>query len=98
MRSLEAKLQSDIISWLKINDCYVIKVRAAPGVPVGCPDIIALCRGKWLAIEVKADEHAKFQPGQKSTLQYLKSGNTFVYVAYPESWPMIKEEIVANFL
>ena len=95
---MESKLQTEIVKWLKINDCYVIKTRPGAGTPVGCPDIIALCRQKWLAIEVKADEHAKFQPGQKTTLQHLKSGNTFVYVANPDNWPAIKAEIIADFL
>lgn len=96
--ALESKLQSDIISWLKINGVYVIKVRAAPGVPVGCPDIIGLYRDKWLAIECKADEKATFQPGQKLTLQTMQKSNPFVYVAYPENWPIIKAELAANFL
>lgn len=96
--AIESKLQSDIISWLKINGVYVIKAKAGPGVPVGCPDIIGLYRNKWLAIEVKADERAPFQPGQKLTLQSLKLGNNFIYVAYPENWPMIKEELAAVFL
>lgn len=76
----------------------MIKTRVAPGVPVGCPDIIALYGTKWLAIEVKADEKSKFQPGQQDTLQRLRKCNTFVYVAYPENWSSIKEQIVAQFL
>lgn len=95
---MESKLQSEIIKWLKINDCYVIKVRAAPGVPVGCPDIVALCQQKWAVIEVKASDTAKFQEGQKATLQRLKYGNEFVYVATPETWPQIKDELIAKFL
>lgn len=96
--ALESKLQSDIISWLKINGVYVIKAKAGPGVPVGCPDVIGLYRNKWLAIECKVDDKAPFQPGQKLTLQTMKKSNTFVYVATPENWPMIKEELASIFL
>lgn len=93
----ESKLQSDIISWLKINKVYVIKAKAGPGTPVGCPDVIGLYQNKWLALEVKASETAAFQTGQKWTLQQLKEGNDFVFVVYPENWQTVKEELLANF-
>lgn len=93
----EVKLQSKIISWLKDNGCYVIKTRVLPGVPVGCPDIIALYKDRWLAIEVKADDKAKFRVGQKATLSHLRNTNKFVYVAYPKNWDSIRDEIVAQF-
>lgn len=94
----EAKLQSNIISWLRANGVYVIKTRVLPGVPVGCPDIIGLYMDRWIAIEVKKGPNAPFRPGQQPTLQHLKKGNTFVYVAHPENWEIIKSEIVAQFL
>lgn len=94
----EAQLQSKIISWLKDNGCYVIKTRVLPGVPVGCPDIIALYKNRWMVIEVKARPNAPFRQGQKATLSYLRNGNQFVYVAHPENWDMVRDEIVAQFL
>lgn len=94
---MESKLQSEIIAWLKINKVYVVKTKPGPGTPVGCPDILGLYHGRWLAIEVKASETAKFQPGQKYTLQMLKENNSFVYVVYPENWEMVKEELRAGF-
>lgn len=93
----ESKLQSDIISWLKINKVYVIKTKPGPGTPVGCPDVIDLYKDRWIAIEVKSSEAASFQSGQKLTLQTLKSGNEFVFVVYPENWQIVKENIIANF-
>lgn len=94
---MESKLQSEIIKWLKINKVYVFKTKPGPGTPVGCPDIIGLFGEKWLAIEVKAAENSKFQTGQKATLQMLREGNKWVFVAYPENWQLIKEEILATF-
>lgn len=94
---MEAKLQKKIIDWLKANGVYVVKTRVLPGVPVGCPDIIGLYRDRWLVIEVKATAHSSFRPGQQATLQHLKKGNKFVYVAYPGNWPLIKEELSATF-
>ena len=95
---MESKLQSEIISWLKINQVYVVKTKPGPGTPVGCPDIIGLYRSRWLVIEVKASSTAPFQPGQKQTLQRFKESNEFVYVAYPEIWPEVKAELINSFL
>jgi Holliday junction resolvase len=95
---MEAKLQSKIIRWLKDQGFYVIKTRPGPGMPVGCPDIIALYDNRWLAIEVKADIKSSFRVGQLQTLQHLKQDNRFVYVANPENWPGIRDEILAQFV
>jgi Holliday junction resolvase len=101
---MEAKLQSKIIEWLKANGVYVIKTRVLPGVPVGCPDIIGLYGDRFLVIEVKAKPNASFRAGQQETLRLLRDGaksahcgNKFVYVACPENWPVIKQEITAQF-
>lgn len=95
---MEKKLQSKIIKFLKEQGCYVIKTQAGPGVPVGCPDIIALYKRYWIAIEVKASAAAPFQMGQQMTLQRLEQANSFVYIAFPENWETIKSDLIARFL
>lgn len=94
---MEKKFQSNIIKWLKDQGAYVVKTRAAPGVPVGCPDILFFYKGRWGAIEVKSSEKAPFQPGQQATLRYLRAGNEFIYVAYPEIIDLIFNELEARF-
>ena len=94
---MEAKLQGEIIKWLRINSVYVIKTRPGAGTPVGCPDIIGVLRTHWLAMEVKASLTAKFQVGQKLTLQNLKKDNKWVYMVCPENWPLVKEDLLASF-
>jgi hypothetical protein len=94
---MESKLQSKIIRWLKDQGAYVIKPKAGPGVPTGCPDVLFFFEERWGCIEVKASSYAAFQTGQQATLHHLRSGNPFVYIATPESWPSIKNEIIANF-
>lgn len=95
---MEAKLQKKIIEWLKANGVYIIKTRVLPGVPVGCPDIIGLYKDRWLTIEVKRAYNAPFRPGQKPTIEHLRKGNDFVYVAHPDNWAEIKDEIAKHFL
>ena len=94
---METKLQTDIIRWLKSKGAYVIKPRGGPGIPVGCPDIIFLFEGAWAAIEVKASAKAPFRLGQQPTLKKLKEWCPFVYVAYPENWPIIRSELTGRF-
>lgn len=94
---MEKKLQSEIIKWLKSMGAYVIKVRAAPGVPVGCPDVIALYQDRWCVIEVKADENSRMQPGQQATLDWLGGQNPYVYKCWPEIWPIIKSQLQRDF-
>lgn len=67
----EQSLQSKFIKFLKSKGCYVIKTQAGPGVPKGCPDVIALYEGAWLAAEMKATKRSKYQPGQKETIAKL---------------------------
>lgn len=94
---MEAKLQTEIIRWLKKNGAYVLKTRPMPGIPVGCPDIIFFYEGAWGAIECKAASNSPFRPGQKATLGRLGTWSPFVYVAWPACWPVIKAELEARF-
>lgn len=89
----ESQLQTKIIRWLKDHGCYVIKTQPQPGIPSGCPDVIALYRDIWIAIEVKALSTSSFQVGQQVTLERLRKGNYFVYVAHPDNWEEIQQDI-----
>lgn len=94
---IEAKLQSEIIKWLKSRGAYVIKNRAGPGVPVGCPDIVFFYKANWGVIEVKASEKSRYRPAQADTILKLSLWSPFVYRADPVTWSMIKAELVALF-
>lgn len=94
---MERKLQSAIIKWLKAKGAYVIKTRPGAGTPVGCPDILFLFKGSWGAIEVKASDSAKWQPGQEATVRHLRAWNEFVFKCYPENWPVVKSQLSRQF-
>lgn len=95
--SKESNLQSKIASYLRRKGCYVLVTTPGPGVPTGCPDIIALAGTEWIAIECKADAKSKFQPLQEATLNKLKVMSPFVYVAYPANWEKIKSQLEVAF-
>lgn len=88
----EQRLQSKIITWLKANGFYVIKTSAIPGVPVGCPDVIALKNGYYFALEIKGSKNAVKQPLQQYTIDLL-SKNGHAWFVWPENWLEIQEEI-----
>lgn len=88
----EAKLQSEIIKYLKHKGCYVIKTKPGVGTPVGCPDIIALLEGCWIALEVKASIGSPYQPLQKETIDKLDKWS-FAKVVYPQNWDTVQTEL-----
>jgi hypothetical protein len=93
----ERRLESNAVIWLKSMGAWVFKLGAVPGVPTGAPDRGFFYKDKWGVIEFKRSATAPFQPGQKPTLEHLREGNQFVYVAYPENWLDIKQDLLDNF-
>ena len=94
---MERKLQTEVIHWLKDQGAYVIKTKPGMGTPVGCPDLLALFGPRWMAIEVKAGPKAPFQPGQQYTISLLKNWCPYVYVTYPDNWPLIRDKLLTEF-
>ncbi len=88
----EAALQTKIIKYLKDKNCYVIKTKPGPGVPMGCPDIIALSGGLWIAIEVKANANSKFQALQKDTIYELNNWS-WAKIVHNDNWLEVKAEL-----
>jgi hypothetical protein len=59
--------------------------------------ILFYVRGCVGAIEVKGGKTAKFQQGQKLTLDRFSEWSPFIYVAYPQNWPEIKNSLTKLF-
>ena len=68
----EATLQAKIIKYLKSKGCYVAKMQAGPGVPVGTADIFFCIEGFYGWIECKASKTAKFQPLQREFIEKMR--------------------------
>ena len=88
----ESKLQSEIIKYLRHKGCYVIKTAPGMGTPLGCPDIIALIEGCWIALEVKADVNSPCQPLQKETVAKLANWS-YARMVWPQNWLDTKKEL-----
>ena len=87
--SRESDLQSKVVKYLRGKGCYVIKTRPGVGTPDGCPDIIALLEGLWIALEVKGSAKAQYQPLQKATLEKLDDWS-WAKVVYPDNWEDVR--------
>lgn len=89
---MEAKTQSKLIQYLKTKGFYVIKTRPGPGVPIGCPDVLAFKEGFWCAFEVKASKTSKFRPRQKETVEKFNDWS-YARVVYESNLAEIKKEV-----
>lgn len=91
----ESKFQSIVTNWLKKKGCFVLTTTVLPGIPTGCPDVIALMPGGgWVALECKKDAKSKFRPLQKETIKKLNE-MYFSRAVYPENWDEVKKELEA---
>lgn len=90
--TVEGKLQSEIVKFLRSKGCYVIKTRPGPGVPKGCPDVLFMLEGFWGGIEVKKSEKASYQALQAETVHKMDKWS-WARCVYPENWAKIKEEL-----
>jgi len=88
----EAKLQSEIIRWLRSKGCYVIKHNAGPGVPVGCADLSFYIEGCYGFIEVKANKRSSLRPLQEEFIKQMAEWSWAKVVSY-ENWPEVKQEL-----
>lgn len=90
----ESDFQKEVVKWLRRRGCYVLTITARPGIPDGCPDVIALMDGGgWIALECKKDAKSKFQPLQKPTIKKL---NDMFYskAIWPSNWKETQSEII----
>lgn len=87
----EAKLQAEIIKYLKSKCCFVMKCAGA-GVPTGTSDIFFCLEGFYGFIEVKARAKAPFQPLQKEFIDKINDWS-WARVIYPENWLEVKQEL-----
>ena len=89
----ESNFQSKVVRWLRQKGCYVLVLSAGPGIPDGMTDVLALIDGGgWVALEIKKDAKAKFQPLQKPTIAKLDK-MYYSRAVYPENWEKIKAEL-----
>lgn len=90
--SKESAFQSDLLRWLRLKGCFVIKLQAGPGVPIGTPDILFAHNGFYGFIEVKLNKRSRLQPGQKEMVKKLND-MSYAKIVYPENFSELEEDL-----
>ena len=88
----ESTFQSDVAKWLRGRGGYVLIISPRPGIPDGCPDVVALFPGLWITLELKTSETAKFQPLQEPTIAKL-SKMGYSRAVWPKIWKEVQKEL-----
>lgn len=89
--SMEAKLQSEIIKYLKGKHCFVMKC-SGPGVPTGTADLFFCLEGFYGFIEVKASAKSPYQPLQPEFITKMNIWS-WAKAVHPGTWPEVKAEL-----
>jgi hypothetical protein len=82
-RGEEKKLKADVINWLNLQNVWIFtqpmnkRTRGKRGVP----DIIGCCRGRFVAIELKA-AGGRLEPAQTAECERIREAGGIVIVAY----------------
>lgn len=86
----EKTFENKIKKWLAANGCYYVKFFANGFTRRGVPDILASVGGKFVAIEVKAD-NGRPSDLQLDNIREIRESGGFAWVVYPSGWPKLKE-------
>lgn len=81
-RGPEAKVKDKLSRWLKITypTAWIYKAPGGRFGRKGVPDILACIYGKFVAIEVKADETKEVTPIQMNELQLIAGADGIVCI------------------
>ena len=89
----EKNYENRIKGFLKDHGCYYIKYwGGGEFTKAGIPDILCCCNGRFLGIEVKA-QNGKPSPLQIHNLKQIDEAGGFGILLYPEQW-----ELFQNFI
>lgn len=88
----EKLFEVKIKKFLKDNGCYYVKYFGCTFTQAGVADILACVNGKFVAIEVKA-ENGKPSELQKYHQEQVKKSGGIAYILYPKDFEQFKKDI-----
>ena len=88
----EKNFENKIKAYLKSIGAYFIKTHGDRFSKVGTPDIIACIKGKFVAIEVKA-ENGKPSELQHYHIQQINNAGGYAVILYPKDFEQFKQDI-----
>lgn len=81
----EKNFENKIKKFLKDRGCWYVKYFANRNTRAGVPDILACVNGRFVAVEVKA-ENGKPTELQKWNVEQIKESGGIALVLYPADW------------
>lgn len=81
----EKNFENKIKKFLKDRGCWYVKYFANRNTRAGVPDILACVSGRFVAIEVKA-ENGKPTELQKWNVEQIKKCGGLAVILYPQDW------------
>ena len=89
----EKIFENQIKNFLKsLPNTFYFKYWAGPYSKSGIPDIIACVNGRFVAIEVKA-ENGHPSELQKRNIRLIQESNGYACIVYPKDFEKLKEEL-----
>ena len=93
----EKNFENTLKKYLKKNNIFYVKYFANAYTVAGVPDILACYEGKFLAIEVKA-ENGRLSELQKVKLQEIAEAGGIAVVLYPSGFDLFKKYFDGGYL
>lgn len=95
MAGPEKQFENEIKKYLEsLPNTYYFKYWAGPYSKSGIPDIIACVNGRFVAIEVKA-ENGHPSELQKRNIRLIQESNGYACIVYPKDFESLKNELKA---
>ena len=91
----EKSFENRVKAFLKSEGCYFVKQFGNAFTKKGVPDLLVCCNGKFLGLEIKA-ENGKPSELQKYNIQAIEEAGGIGMIVYPKDFELLKT-IVKNF-
>lgn len=85
----EKTFENKIKAWLKDHGCYFVKFFANRMTKTGVPDILACVNGRFVGIEVKA-QNGRPSELQKYNIKKIREAGGLAFIVYPSGWDELK--------
>lgn len=60
----------------------------------GTPDLFCCINGRFVALELKADETSRVSALQKYNIKKIEEAGGVGYIVYPQNWPYVRSKLV----
>lgn len=92
MSGTEKQFENKIKRYIVDSGGWMVKFFANAYTRAGIPDVLACINGRFIAIEVKA-QNGRASPLQISESKKIRAAGGLAYIVYPSGWTKLKAVI-----